>query len=268
MSGLALQTTTGTPRVAEWRSLVPLVFDRRPATPPWCWLGLLAVGLAAHGGVFLIGSYLPPRKAPQLPAMEVVLTSQPRALKAPSTPKPPVSAPAPGTRARAGRVVAAEPEAPAAAGVTDSIVTGAAETFAGGSTVSSGTSAEPVEASSLPPPSPAPRPLPPPPPKIDTDTVAATRAYLGRIRDALTREKRYPLAAQRVGLEGTVIISFVIDSSGAFRRVTVVSSSGSDLLDQAAVATVNALSRRISRPQQTGMLDLPLKTAIQFKITR
>jgi TonB family protein len=65
-----------------------------------------------------------------------------------------------------------------------------------------------------------------------------------------------------------VVVSFVIDSSGGFKRVMVVSSSGSDLLDRAAVAAVNALSRRIPRPKQTGVLALPLRTAIRFEIPR
>jgi len=264
MSTLALQTTFGT-SVAARHSLIPLVFEGRPPTSLLCWVGVLTFGLAAHTAVFLMAGHLR-RSAPPPPTMEVVLTPPPP--PAPKTAQPPPVPSKPETpppkaaampRARAGRVIAAAPEAPGAAGADD-IVTGEAETYAGGSTVSSGTASEPVEA---PPP-----PPPPPPPAPKVDLIALTRAYLGRIRDALVREKRYPLAAQRIGLEGTVIISFVIDASGAFARVAVVSSSGNDLLDQAAVDTVKALSRKIPRPREIGTLELPLRTAIRFEIAR
>jgi protein TonB len=158
-------------------------------------------------------------------------------------------------------VVALAPKAePSAEEAAESIVTGDADSYAGGITTSSGESNKAVE--TMPP---VEKPLlPKPAPKVDT--VAITRAYLREIRDELSRAKRYPVSAQRLGLQGVVIVAFVIDDAGSFTAITVKRSSGSDLLDRAAVETVKELSRKISRPKETGKLSLPLETALRFEI--
>jgi protein TonB len=208
--------------------------------------------------------------------MEVVLSSPPVPKPvAPQPPEPPKNEPArpkpkalsparsrtkaadPNVRARAGKVIAAIPDAPAApTEEAGSIVTGEGETYAGGATVSSGTSEKAVEDVPQGPSTPA------------VDVVAVTRAYLGQIRELLAKGKRYPLAAQRLGVEGLVVVSFAIEANGSFEQVRIVSSSGSDLLDQAAIETVKELSSRIARPKATGALVLPLRTALRFELVR
>jgi len=209
--------------------------------------------------------------------MEVVLSSppvpKPVAPRPPEAPKHESARPKPrelsparprtevadsNVRAGAGKVIAAVPDAPAApTEEAGSIVTGQGETYAGGATVSSGTSEKAVEdVPQAPPPTPV------------VDVVAVTRAYLGQIRELLAEGKRYPLAAQRLGVEGLVVVSFVIMAHGRFGQIRVVSSSGSDLLDEAAIETVRKLSGKIERPGVTGALALPLKTALRFELVR
>jgi protein TonB len=277
MTSLALDRAAVAAPDRAPRSLLPLVFEPRPPTTLLCWLAVVGVGLGAHAGLIVVSSRLLARKAAELPPMEVVLA--PLAAPPPPAPPPPLepepepapparavreqpSLPRPEVRARAGRVLAAVSGA-AEAESKEGIVTGDAEQYAGGQTASSGTSAEPVEPA---PPSPPPAP-PPPPPRRRVDTVALTRAYLAKIGEAIAREKRYPLAAERSGIQGTVIVGFAIDAAGAFARISIASSSGSDLLDRAAVATVAALSRKIARPTEIGELELPLRVPIRFEIS-
>jgi len=57
-------------------------------------------------------------------------------------------------------------------------------------------------------------------------------ALIGKI------EVEYPYAARAQGVEGTCVVEAHIDSEGAVSRVTVQHSSGSDLLDRAALRQV------------------------------
>jgi len=167
----------------------------------------------------------------------------------------------PNLKARAGKVIAADSHAPTTQTAHSySIVTGENDTYAGGDTTSSGTNDKPVETVAK---------NPPPPPVSHTppvDVAVLIRDYLAQIKQLLEKEKHYPLTAQRLGIKGTVVVSFIIMADGQFDQVRVVSSSGSDLLDAAAIEAVHNLSGKVERPKATGTLPLPVKTALRFEI--
>ncbi|MBI4411931.1 MAG: energy transducer TonB [Deltaproteobacteria bacterium] len=79
---------------------------------------------------------------------------------------------------------------------------------------------------------------------------------LALIRQKIMQAKSYPLAARRRGIEGTVKIRFRIAKDGNLEQVAVVLSSGSDLLDQEAVATVK---RALPYPYYEGDILMGLK---------
>lgn len=261
------------------RTLLPLLFGDDVVALRWRLLGALAAGLLVPGSVLVASRVLPGPKPSDLPPMEVVLTTPPAPKPVAPPPQPPLpepeparpmqpaparpraEAPPPGTKARAGKVLAVAPE-PAAQPVAegDAIVTGEADRYAGGATASTGKSEKAIEEVPQAPPATRPKPA--------VDIVALTRAYLGRIRELLAREKRYPLAAQRTGIEGTVVLAFVVEADGSFRQARIVASSGNDLLDEAAIETVHHIDRRLPRPKETGSVPLPIKTAIRFEIAR
>jgi len=118
-----------------------------------------------------------------------------------------------------------------------------------------------LEADAAPPPPPPPAVAPPPPPKVDL--VGLTQEYLQTVRDELARRKIYPVAAQRLGLTGSVSLSFIVKPDGTFCEVRVKRSSGSELLDQAAMETVLALSGTLRRPALIG--EHPLKTSVVLR---
>lgn len=60
---------------------------------------------------------------------------------------------------------------------------------------------------------------------------------------------RYPSAARRQGIEGTVILEVLVDAAGLPGRVAIARSSGSGLLDEAAV---EAVERWRFRPARRG----------------
>ncbi len=112
------------------------------------------------------------------------------------------------------------------------------------------------------PPLPPPPPPPPPPParKPEVDKAKLARTFLEALRGKLMQRKKYPVAAQRMGLKGDVIVSFVVRSDSSFSELRVKRSSGHDILDSAALETVRGLSGDIARPPELG--DVPLRTSV------
>lgn len=68
-------------------------------------------------------------------------------------------------------------------------------------------------------------------------------SYRDALRTALARHHHYPARARRFGLTGEVLVAFSIDRDGSFHDIHVARSSEAELLDQAALATVQRLGR-------------------------
>lgn len=66
--------------------------------------------------------------------------------------------------------------------------------------------------------------------------------YLGRLRQRIQGSLKYPLAARRRGLTGTVSIEITIRPDGTFSVVSVTDSSSHAVLDDAALETVKSLA--------------------------
>lgn len=86
------------------------------------------------------------------------------------------------------------------------------------------------------------------------DPGAMYAGYLGRLRQRIDEALRYPAAARRRGLTGTVTIEVTVLPDGAIGPVRVVESSAHPLLDEAAVDSVRSL-----HPQPFPR-DLPART--------
>jgi len=73
---------------------------------------------------------------------------------------------------------------------------------------------------------------PPPPPAPPVHTSVTTPVSIGRKHDCTNQ---YPPTAQRLGQEGTTLLSFKVGTDGSVSGVSVAKSSGFDSLDNAAV---------------------------------
>ncbi|WP_349435291.1 energy transducer TonB [Pararhizobium sp. A13] len=67
---------------------------------------------------------------------------------------------------------------------------------------------------------------------------AAESNYKGKVRSKVQRHFRYPKAADRAGIKGTVQVSFTILANGGVSNVRISKSSGSPVLDEAALDAV------------------------------
>ena len=65
--------------------------------------------------------------------------------------------------------------------------------------------------------------------------------YKARLRQRIQDTLRYPMAARRRGLSGTVHLDIAVQPDGSIGAVNVVSSSSHEVLDRAAVDAVRAL---------------------------
>ena len=73
------------------------------------------------------------------------------------------------------------------------------------------------------------------------EPTAEYYAYLQRLRSQIQETIKYPSAARRRGLAGTVRVEIVLRPSGEIETVTVVGSSTHSVLDNAALDAIRAL---------------------------
>ncbi|WP_245451313.1 energy transducer TonB family protein [Georhizobium profundi] len=93
---------------------------------------------------------------------------------------------------------------------------------------------------------------------------AAVSNYPGQVVTRLRRALRYPAAARRDRLTGEVHVSFTIAAGGGVSGISVVRSSGSPVLDQAAIETVQRAAPFPQIPQAAGRSSWPFSVPLAF----
>lgn len=124
-----------------------------------------------------------------------------------------------------------------------------------------------------PPPPTMPTPVPvqhvePPPaaPRIASNG-ASEDAFTRGVQQKIEAHKVYPAEAQSLGMTGVVTLLYVIDRSGKLLKVEVVASSGSKLLDQAALQAVRTTTfQPIPEDAWVDQKQKEFKTKIVFEI--
>lgn len=75
------------------------------------------------------------------------------------------------------------------------------------------------------------------------EPVLSGAGYRKILRSLIDSHKEYPLAARRIGIKGSVTISFTLDGHGELKRVSLSKSSGYSILDNAGVKAVRDVGR-------------------------
>lgn len=184
----------------------------------------------------------------------------------PAAPEPPAAAVAASTPPPLDEVFAeAPPPLPTLTGAgpgSFAVPEGSPEGAAGGRGRTVGA---PVTASSVGPSPQEPGPRGPSPDEVRR----ARRAYADQIRELLGRAARYPVPARRGGIEGRVVVALRIAEDGRLIAARVTSSCGYSMLDEAALAAANDLSRVPAPPALVAWRSADeLRVPIVFEITR
>lgn len=90
--------------------------------------------------------------------------------------------------------------------------------------------------------------------------------YNGKVRAKINRRYKLPSEARRQGISGTTTVSFTVTADGGLSRVSVAGSSGSSVLDTAALEAVRRAAPFPPIPEGAGQRALPFTIPIAANI--
>ncbi|MEX2148277.1 MAG: energy transducer TonB [Candidatus Rokuibacteriota bacterium] len=90
-------------------------------------------------------------------------------------------------------------------------------------------------------------------------------AYLALVRQRIQEALRYPMAARRRGLTGSVHVEITVEPSGAIAAVRLAASSSHPLLDEAALEAVRGL-RPVAFPPDVAPRSLRVRLPVVFEL--
>lgn len=77
------------------------------------------------------------------------------------------------------------------------------------------------------------------------------------VRHLILKNLHFPATARKMGLTGKIVVSFVLKADGQVEGITVVASSGHDILDDTVVATIRRVAP-FPKPPVSAQLKLPI----------
>lgn len=96
----------------------------------------------------------------------------------------------------------------------------------------------------------------------NTHDKQAQRNYKSQLHQLIESKKKYPSRAKRKGDEGVVVVAFVVQASGVITNVKIKQSSGSRILDNAAMNAIKKVSGKLPFPKGVNkhqwLFSLPL----------
>ncbi|HEY0563231.1 MAG TPA: energy transducer TonB [Methylophilus sp.] len=230
-------------------------------------LWALACSVLLHALVMLINPHLEIKPQPDQPKPLTIELVQPKAVEAPPValpeppkPQPPEPTPEPTPLKKVPDKIApkqpkAEPLAQPQEDPTPALPTP--------EVVAVAPTPEVKPAIVVPPPPPEPPPVSRP---SEGDISAARDAFRSAVQSELKRNQRYPRIAEQRGIEGDVDLEIRLDDTGNVTGVTVVKSSGSSALDDAAIAAVKRSNiKQYMRDILRGLID-KITLTVGFKL--
>lgn len=91
-------------------------------------------------------------------------------------------------------------------------------------------------------------------------------AYMAQIKRLIEERKEYPLAARRLHVTGKCRVQFILGRRGSVKQVTLVESSGSEFLDNAATRAVSDVGRFPPFPAEIRDEERTFSIPISFRL--
>jgi periplasmic protein TonB len=98
------------------------------------------------------------------------------------------------------------------------------------------------------------------------DSAGIRTGYIRQCRALIERHKEYPVMARKGMIEGTVVIQGKLARDGALRQCAVAKSSGSGLLDNAALRAVRSVGRFPPLPPEILGIELVFELPVSFQL--
>jgi protein TonB len=99
-------------------------------------------------------------------------------------------------------------------------------------------------------------------------SASELQRYTKIIKDKIANNIFYPPLARRKGIEGIVLIGFLITHNGLLRDIRLIEPSDYDILNRAAITTINNASPFLPFPESINKKELWLKLALSFKLNQ
>ncbi len=99
------------------------------------------------------------------------------------------------------------------------------------------------------------------------NTTGIRAGYLQHCRGLIERHKEYPVMARRGGIEGTAVVRGTLSRDGSLRQCSVTRTSGSSLLDNAALRAVRSVGQFPPVPPELLGDTLIFELPVTFRLT-
>lgn len=131
--------------------------------------------------------------------------------------------------------------------------------------------APPVVPTTVQPPAAVAVPAPPQPvaPKAQPESVrelALVQKYKDSISGLIRSHENYPIVAKRRGWEGTTVVGLTLALDGSVKGISVIESSGRDILDEAALTMVRKAAPLPRAPEELRGQERMVRVPIVFKL--
>ena len=77
-------------------------------------------------------------------------------------------------------------------------------------------------------------------------------SYFSKLKDRIQMVWKYPEAAKVTGLQGSLVLKFVLNSDGSLRDLKIIKTSGADILDDAAIKAIRRAAPFYAIPENLG----------------
>jgi len=102
--------------------------------------------------------------------------------------------------------------------------------------------------------------------KVADDNSKVLRNFLILIRKKIESKKKYPMSARNAGIEGRSEVKITILKDGQLEKVEIINSSGSEILDNAALESVRNAVPFPPIPSNLGRNKIEMSIYLVFKI--
>ncbi len=103
-------------------------------------------------------------------------------------------------------------------------------------------------------------------PRAGNQGAKEFEAFKSAVREAIQRAQEYPHFARAQEIEGNLALNILLKRDGTVAEVSIETSSGSDILDSAAVKSVQRIGKLTAFPESIQAASMRLSVPVRFDL--